>query len=235
MLASEWVREIVCYVAVDDMVWRVRRVNSAALAAEGYAHLEGSEAYRAVQAEIARERREHLASLNQTDPEARAAAIAQVGLADRSRALRRLEALQSTEEGQKALQARCDAYLCASIDGGARLRTPVSEPQQFASEPPIVGEWGPWRWVRDDEGDPAQGRVPVGYLSATARQLLGLAIQSAQGGLTRQRVTTFRPGPGAAPAPAPAGGGLPHGPGGGAGVEPGAPGGGDGSARAAGA
>jgi hypothetical protein len=76
MLASEWVREIVCYVAVGDMVWRVRRVNSAALAAEGHAHLEGSEAYRAVQAEIARERREHLASLNQTDLEARAAAIA---------------------------------------------------------------------------------------------------------------------------------------------------------------
>jgi hypothetical protein len=227
-LASEWVREIVCYVAVGDMCWRVRRVNSAQLSAQGYDHLEGSEAYKAVQADIARERREYLATLNQSDPTAKAEAVAQVAVAERSRTLRRLEALESTPEGKRALLARCDAYLCASVDAAGRLAQRVTEPQIFDAAPAILGEWEPWQWVAATENDaPDAGKVSVGLLGEVDRELIGLAIQSTQGGLTRRRVTTFRPGPGAPSAPAPAGGGLPHGPRDGGAVGTGADGAGD--------
>jgi hypothetical protein len=222
-IAEEWCREVVGYLGMGRVVWRLRRVNSEQLQAQGYAALEGSEAYAAVQAEIARERKEHIAGLGQhADEAARRANIARVAEVERARTLKRLEALQSTAEGRAALLARCEAYLCASVDGVANLTTPIEEPGGvlWAAEPPNQG-WEDWQWVRDERReDKPRGIVWVGRLPAQLREVLGLAVQSTQGGLTRKRVDTFRAGSGPAPAAAPPGPDLRDPPGGSPPVEP---------------
>jgi hypothetical protein len=79
-LAEQFVREIVGYIALGQHVWRVRRVNSDQLRREGYAHLEGSEAYRAVQASIKRERTERLVARSEHESEEARRQAARLGL-----------------------------------------------------------------------------------------------------------------------------------------------------------
>lgn len=212
-LAAEFAREIVGYVAMGPRVWRVRRVNSDLLRRQGHAHLEGSEAYRRVQETIKRERTEKLVARgDHPSEEARAAAVAKVGEVERQRAQQRLEALLATPESQAALLARCDAYLCASVDACALLETPLEFPRRFEAEPPLATPWKAWTWViaEGDDDPESSGRVHVGYLPEAARQLLGLAVQGLQEGLTRRRVETFSAGPVPAASLAPAGSDVPH-------------------------
>lgn len=234
-IAAEFVREIVGYVAVGPHVWRVRRVNSDLLRREGHAHLEGSEAFRAVQARIKQERTERLVARGEYESEeARRAAVERVAQVERERAQQRLEALLATEESRAALLARCDAYLCASIDACAVLVDPVAEPVRFDGPPPVQGTWEPWAWVRSEEDhDPSAGRVHVGFWPSSTRQLVGLAVQGLQEGLTRRRVEPFPPGSGAAAPRVPAGAVVRDDAVAGAAVEPGGAGDQSGGARAA--
>lgn len=212
---EEFSRETICFVALGRWVWRCRRVNTDQLRRVGHAHLEGSEAYRRVQEEIARERKEQIVAHSHTDPEARAAALAKMAEAERTRALAKLHAMTSKPESEEALLERCDAYLRASVDAGAQLATPVAGAQRYDDEPELAAGWTPWTWVGADEPEDREaGHVAIGRLPPSERILLGLAVQGAQEGVTRRRVEPFRAGPGAASAAAPPGDGVRHGPGG---------------------
>lgn len=221
-LINEFAREIVCYVSLGQWVWRVRRVNTDTLRRVGHAHLEGSEAYRRVQEEIARERQEQIVAQSHPDEESRQAALARMAEAEQRRSARKLQALVAKPESEAALLDRCDAYLCAAIDAGAVLAQPREGAHRYDEEPPLAKGWTPWVWTRDgEEADDTKGHVPIGFLSTTDRTLLGLVVQGAQEGLTRRRVAHFRPGHGAASDPAPTGAGVRDGSGGDRGdVEP---------------
>lgn len=220
--ALEWCAAPVAWLLVDGMAYRVRRVDSSALRAVGFAHLEGSEAYAAAQQEIAAERREQLAAMGQhADEAARAAAVAKARAVEQRRAARSLVALTATREGAAAFRARCDAYLCAAIDAAAELAVPVDEPTIVYDAPAVAGAWVPWRWTSaPEEHDPGAGVVSIGYLPEPVRDLLGLAVQGALQGVTRRRVGAFRAGSGPAAAPPPDRAGVRDDAGGDSAVEP---------------
>lgn len=229
-LAQEWAEEVVGYLLDGRHAYRVRRVRTADLARVGLAHLEGSEAYREIRAELAAERERQFLALGRTAEE-REAASAEADTARLTRTLRALDRLESTPDGRDALLARSDAYLCAAIDAAGELIEPAPRARIEREAPSIVthldaqalpdGGWDAWRWSSTDEDLP-RGVVSISRRPAATRHLWAQLVQILLHTETRSRVSSFRAGSAAAPDPARSGADLPHRPVVGSGVEPGA-------------
>lgn len=213
-LAAEWTREVLGYVVHGPLVYRVRRVRSDGLARAGLAELEGSDAYAAVRAELERQAEEAIYVAGRPADEQPAAreALAAKRRKDEARHLLRLE---RDPVAREALVKRAAAYVCAAIDGAARLADPADGVLVQLEPPEIVGDWYPWRWVPlDAEEDHEAGVVSVGYVPEPVVYAWGQVIQSLLQGVTRRSVAQFRAGAGDAAAAPPAGADVRDGPGG---------------------
>ena len=194
-LAEQWSSGVVGYLLVDGLALRIRRVNSEQLSRVGYDHLEGSEAYAVVAQEQAREQQERLLrgvlAQQGADP---AQTLAELATKERTDGIRRLIALTETPEKEAALLERCDAYLCAAVDGAAEVAH-HGPPVVVTTLTDAPGAWHPFRFVRIASGpDDAE----VGRLGRHTRTLAGLALISLLQGVTRRRVESFPASPGPA-------------------------------------
>lgn len=189
-LAQQWSSGVVGYLLVDGLVVRLRRVDSESLSRVGWAHLEGSEAYAAVATQQAQEQQAELlrgvAVQQGQDP---APVVAELERQARTKGVQRLVAMTATPEKEQALLERCDAYLCASVDGAAphTYQGPPIVVRELAEAPE---EWAPFQFVRA-EGDAGPGKAHVGRLGRHTRTLAGLAVISLLQGVTRRRVEAF--------------------------------------------
>lgn len=198
-LAQRWSSGVVGYLLVDGLALRLRRVDSEDLARVGHDHLEGSEAYAQVAAAQAAAQKASLLRgvlvQQGMDP---SPVLADLAASERRAAVERLHALTDSPEKETALLARCDAYLCAAVDGGAEIAHPG--PPTVVSElvdPPA--EWSPFRFVRGTGAErQSPGEVEVGRLGRYTRIVAGLAVAALLQGVTRRRVESFPAPPGAA-------------------------------------
>lgn len=219
------------YLVVGRRFFGIERVDTLALHAVGFAHLEGSGAARQADAELQAER-ERLAAQEREVAGRKGKAAdkvrEQIAAARKHMYESRIRATMDDPEGNRAFRQRCDAYICAAVARVGALLPDVALPE-YGLIPDGVDPATFAVDLRDDPNDgapeysedlrfvqdkaaasPKDGTVWIGVLTRKERAELGVSIMNVCARSTVREVTPFRRGRRDVPAPASAGGDVPH-------------------------
>jgi hypothetical protein len=217
-LADDAVQSRPWFVVVGQRIYVCRRVVTDDLRLIGYAALEGAAAVKAVEEQVAAERRQ-MQDLFGLKGEAREQKAAEVLAKLQDFQRQRLAAMTSTPDQKREYAKRCTAYICASVFRYGAVR-PDAEIPDFvhvlpegadpgtiavdlrdaaeveAEVNPIYAE--PLQFV-EAEGDhnPEAGRMWVHRIPQAHREALGTAIMSLHHQATVGEVLPFREDTGA--------------------------------------